>query len=80
VVAKHLNQPPPRVADVATGPVPPALAEIVERCLAKEPRGRFGTMEELDAALAQVPLATPWSSERARAWWAAHPPATGDSA
>lgn len=80
VVAKHLNQPPPRVADVATGPVPPALAEIVERCLAKEPRGRFGTMEELDAALAQVPLATPWSSERARDWWAAHPPATGDAA
>ncbi len=77
VVSKHLNEPPPKLVDAAPGPVPPALAEAVERCLAKEPSERFATMEELDAALEGVRFETPWSSERARAWWAAHPPTTG---
>lgn len=79
VVSKHLNQPPPRVRDVAPGTVPDALAAAVERCLAKEPRDRFATMDELDAALAGVAFEAPWSSERAHAWWAAHPPATGSA-
>jgi len=77
VVSMHLNQPPPAVADLATAPVPAALAEAVERCLAKNPGERFSTMEELDAALAAVRFETPWSSERARSWWSAHPPSTG---
>jgi eukaryotic-like serine/threonine-protein kinase len=37
--------------------VPPALEQIVARCLAREPQSRFGDISELDDALAQVAAA-----------------------
>lgn len=80
VVWKHLNEPPPRIVDVAPGEIPVPLAAVVERCLAKRPGNRFPTMEDLDAALAAVRFDRPWSYERAREWWAAHPPSTGGAA
>ena len=58
VMAMHLTRALPPVATLRPG-VPPKLAAVVERALAKEPGGRFATGEALVAALqaAQVPAA-----------------------
>ena len=54
----HLRDPVPSLApgdEPGTGPhIPRRLAEIVTRCLAKRPEERFGTIDELLAALKTV--------------------------
>ena len=40
VLARHVTDPPPRLAEVAPG-VPLRLAEVIDRCLAKQPEARF---------------------------------------
>ena len=64
----HLTQPAPDVrslrADVAAD-----LAEVVARCLAKEPADRYQGAAELDAALAACKCAGDWSAVRAAEWW-----------
>ncbi|MBI5501889.1 MAG: serine/threonine protein kinase [Deltaproteobacteria bacterium] len=56
--------PPSRFA-----PVPPALEDVVLRCLAKKPENRPATAQALAADLAAVTLGETWSDEAARAWW-----------
>lgn len=63
VMAQHVTEPVPRLATVASH-VAPDLAAAVERCLAKDPAGRFATgealVEAIDAALAagkRLPMA-----------------------
>jgi serine/threonine-protein kinase len=51
LLAAHLTQTPPR-ADAVNPAVPAALADVVARCLAKEPADRFASAAELDRALA----------------------------
>ena len=53
VLVAHVTKTPPRVRDVAPS-VPQALADIVDRCLAKEPGDRFQSAEELRAALSKA--------------------------
>jgi serine/threonine protein kinase len=48
--ALHMFQPAPALADLAPG-VPPHVAAAVMKALAKSPDDRFGSMEELRAAL-----------------------------
>lgn len=50
IVAKHVNEPAPRVATRREG-IPGKLAEAVDRCLAKDPNERFETGEELAEAI-----------------------------
>jgi serine/threonine-protein kinase len=51
VLARHVHDPPPPLASVASG-VPPRLAETIDRCLAKDPGARFPNGEALADALA----------------------------
>ena len=50
VLVAHATRPAPRLLDVAPH-VPPALAAVVDRCLAKTPEARFPTGEALAEAL-----------------------------
>jgi eukaryotic-like serine/threonine-protein kinase len=51
VLVAHAMREPPPLMSVAPPNVPPALAAVVERCLAKRPEDRFETGEELAEAL-----------------------------
>jgi serine/threonine protein kinase len=50
--------------------VPPALAEIVMKLLAKDPKARYASAGELAQALEGVPKQGDWTREHERAWWA----------
>jgi hypothetical protein len=65
----HVEPEPPNRRGAA---IPAALETVVLRCLAKSRDDRFGSAEELLAALDSVPLEAPWSSSRAAAWWRDH--------
>lgn len=52
--------------------IPPELETAVLRCLEKQPRDRFQTVEELEKALREVPVAEPWTRSRAHDWWQLH--------
>ncbi len=56
VIALVMHQPAPSLQDLAPE-VPLALSDVVLRCLAKQPEGRFAHLGELSTALA--PFATP---------------------
>ena len=59
-----------------TASVPPDLAAVVAKCLAKLPDGRFATAGDLEVALAACRCAGDWTEERAVGWWDRHPDAT----
>lgn len=74
LLVDHIHTRPPRPSSVSELPIPPELDDIVLRCLEKKPEDRFGCVLELEEALARVPLAEPWSRDRAREWWTLHMP------
>jgi serine/threonine-protein kinase len=71
-IVAHMSEPPSPPSRCST--VPAALDDLVLRCLAKKPADRPQTAEDLATALAAVPLASPWTPERAQAWWDANLP------
>lgn len=69
----HVNEAPPRLADRLPGSsLHPAWQQLLDRCLAKNPAERYSSMDELIAALKQIPgpsssrpsLAPPASANR----------------
>ncbi|HET7038402.1 MAG TPA: serine/threonine-protein kinase [Gemmatimonadales bacterium] len=65
-------EPPSRRTELC---IPAELDRTVLQCLEKDPARRPATADELSAQLAEVPLAQPWTPERARRWWEMHRPA-----
>jgi serine/threonine-protein kinase len=74
VMAQHARSEPEAPSRTCELPVPAELDRIVLRCLAKEPAGRPPSAEALARELEAVPLADPWTADRARQWWEAHRP------
>lgn len=64
VLVAQVNTPPPPVLTVATG-APRPLAEIIDRCLAKNPASRYATGDELAEALTRVQGEVARDAERA---------------
>jgi transcriptional regulator with AAA-type ATPase domain len=60
------------VLEISEMPIPRALEDILMACLEKSPAQRVASALELDARLARVPVARPWSPDDARAWWEMH--------
>jgi len=50
ILVKHVTQPPPAPRGINPN-IPPAMEQVVLRCLAKDPSSRFQTMSELREAL-----------------------------
>ncbi|MGD8726537.1 MAG: serine/threonine-protein kinase [Gemmatimonadales bacterium] len=53
LLAKHVTEPAPAVAKYRPG-VPAKLSEVVERCLAKAPEGRYESGEALAGAIGEM--------------------------
>jgi serine/threonine-protein kinase len=64
----HATQAPRPLAEVAPG-VPPALADAVMACLAKQPDARPGSAAELAARLEALRAEHPWTQLDAHRWW-----------
>ena len=73
-VLKHVEEVPQPPSSRSELPIPPELEAIVLDCLAKDPRARPQSADELAARLAAVPLESPWNAERAAEWWLTHRP------
>jgi len=72
VMFAHAHVEPERPSVYAKHPVQPELEAIIMQCLAKPRDGRPPTADALAALLRSVPLAQPWTRERALDWWASH--------
>lgn len=54
-LTRHAKSPPPNVRDLRPD-VPPALADVMLRMMAKQPEDRYANFDELIAALDAVPI------------------------
>ncbi len=73
-IAAHLTRPAPDVRAVRPD-VPTDLDAVVAKCLAKDPKERFQSVAELEAALGACACAADWTAARAAGWWAREAPA-----
>jgi serine/threonine-protein kinase len=74
MMAAHLRDAPSAPSRRGELPIPPELDAIVLACLAKDPDARPQSAGELAQRLAAVPIASPWTPDRAEAWWRTHLP------
>ena len=74
MLAAHVRtspEPPSRRTEL---PIPRELDDLVLACLAKDPAARPQSALEVAARLAQIPVASAWTRERAARWWQVHAP------
>jgi len=75
MLVQHLHTEPESPTKAGAVDVPPALDELILRCLQKEPADRPASADEVARRLRRIEVAAPWSADRARAWWDDHLPA-----
>src|SRR5256886_13013433 len=66
MLARHITEPPPPLASVAPG-VPRRLAQVIDRCLLKEPSARFPSGVHLADAVrfaVSVPVGPPLADRK----------------
>jgi serine/threonine-protein kinase len=74
VMVQHMSAAPVPPSQRSEHTIPPELDAVILACLAKNPADRPATAGEVARRLGQVPFETPWTAERAQAWWTAHLP------
>jgi serine/threonine-protein kinase len=67
----HVERQPDTPSAVAPQPIPEELDRVILSCLEKDPSKRPQSALELRSYLRMIPLATPWTEERAETWWRA---------
>ncbi len=72
LVMAHATVEAPRV-DAMGVSVPLDLAEVVMKCLRKQPTDRYQSARELQEALEQCASSREWTWLEAEAWWHQHP-------
>jgi eukaryotic-like serine/threonine-protein kinase len=71
VCGHHLHTPPTPAHERLGRPVPEVLDALLLRCLAKRREDRPASAAELQRALTECAVASPWTNEEAQAFWAA---------
>ncbi|MBA3453118.1 MAG: serine/threonine protein kinase [Deltaproteobacteria bacterium] len=74
MLAAHSQQQPIAPSKRVELPIPAALDDLVLALLAKNPNDRPQTARELSQRLSEISFATPWTQDRAEAWWRVHLP------
>ncbi len=72
LLSHQVNRAPVHPADRLGKPVSPDLAELLLRCLDKQPEQRPPSAAALDQALACCASAGTWTARDAEDWWQAH--------
>jgi serine/threonine-protein kinase len=80
VMMHHAHTAPVPISQRSELPIPPELDRLVLSCLEKDPARRPQSARELARRLAEIPVATPWSEERAEMWWSRHEPVVSPAA
>jgi serine/threonine-protein kinase len=68
MLVAQVHEQPTHVRDLRPE-VPADLADVVMRCLEKDPAARYQDADSLEQALAQCECADLWGRREARAWW-----------
>jgi serine/threonine protein kinase len=68
----HAQTQPVLPSAVSELPIPGDLETLLMQCLEKDPAKRPASALTLDARLARIRCAEPWTQDRARGWWDAH--------
>ncbi len=68
----QVKEPPPHPSLRLGKPLSPDLADLIMRCLAKEPEQRPPSAEALDQGLAGCVSAGAWTPQAAEQWWRAN--------
>jgi serine/threonine-protein kinase len=74
VMMHHAHTSPVPVSERSELPIPPQLDRLIMSCLEKDPARRPQSARELARRLCEIPVATPWTEDRAIAWWTRHEP------
>jgi eukaryotic-like serine/threonine-protein kinase len=69
MLIQHIQAQPVPPSVRGGRPVPPALEQLVLRCLAKDPASRPSSADAILRELDRIELQRPWDQERAREWW-----------
>lgn len=72
IMLAHVTQEPIPVTNRSELQIPPGLAEVVMKCLQKDPADRPADVRAIHEAMEAVELEECWSAERAAAWWNLH--------
>ena len=70
----HAQTQPALPSAVSELPIPKDLEALLMQCLEKDPAKRPSSALALEARLARIRCADPWTQDRAREWWNAHAP------
>jgi hypothetical protein len=69
VLLRHVQEEPTPLRVRTSLDIPGALETAILTCLAKDPKARPQSAEELDRTLAAIPFAQSWTRARAREAW-----------
>jgi serine/threonine-protein kinase len=74
VMSDHVHTEPAPPSTRAPLPLPPELDALILECLRKDPEKRPASAQAVQERLQAIPLAAPWTRERAKEWWRLHAP------
>jgi eukaryotic-like serine/threonine-protein kinase len=69
MLIQHIQASPIPPSIRSGQPLPPALEDLIMRCLAKKPSDRPASADEIVAELDRIELDRPWNQAHAREWW-----------
>ncbi|TMQ73173.1 MAG: serine/threonine protein kinase [Candidatus Eisenbacteria bacterium] len=69
LLSQHTLDPPPPPSRKAAHPLPDRLERLILSCLAKEPRDRPASADQVSLELEECFAQEAWSAEDARRWW-----------
>ena len=69
ILFQVVKAPPMRPSACTDVEIPPDLDELVYLCVAKDPRQRPGSVDEIISALDRITLSDPWTRAKAESWW-----------
>ena len=71
LTSRVINEVPPRLSEIAAGPIPPELDELVAACLEKDRESRPASILDVKEVLDRIAEQNRWSQSDAKSAWEA---------